>query len=175
MAQLKAEDMGVLVISRLHAVGMVHCQQDLTARAGIIHSVGLIHDVPRREPRGDRMLRVGDFDVQRLVGVIAERAVLDAHDLVPHRPFAIRQTAVVQNNDALAQMLSTVGVVLLAWTCFRGLPPARVGGLILAISLSLLTKRTTLFLIPLMLLVLSVAGTQLVTPLSGDSKRHPYG
>ena len=49
------------------------------------------------------MLRVGDFDVQRLVGVIAERAVMDAHDLVPHRPFAIRQTAVVQNNDALAR------------------------------------------------------------------------
>ena len=75
------------------------------------------------------------------------------------------------NNDALAQMLSTVVVVLLAWTCFRGLPLARVGGLIIVLSLSLLTKRTTLFLVPLMLVVLSAAGAQLVAPLRSDIKR----
>jgi hypothetical protein len=78
------------------------------------------------------------------------------------------------NNDALAQMLSTVVVVLLAWTCFRGLSPARLGGLIFVLSLSLLTKRTTLFLIPLVLVVLSAAGTRLVAPLHNGFKR-PVG
>jgi hypothetical protein len=74
----------------------------------------------------------------------------------------------VANNDALADFASATTFAALAWVCFRGWSTGR--GLLLGVPLmvALCTKRTTAFLVPLLLVSLVLmAWPRLVTRRSG--------
>ena len=59
------------------------------------------------------------------------------------------------NNDALAEMLASLTLTLVIWCCFRGLSYLHIITLIVLLLLGLFTKRTVLFLLPVILVFLA--------------------
>lgn len=60
------------------------------------------------------------------------------------------------NNDALANALAAFAFLLLARLLARGASPARLALLLLAVAAAILTKRTTAYLLPTLLVLLAV-------------------
>ncbi len=63
--------------------------------------------------------------------------------------------SVAVNNDALAEMLASLTLTLVIWCCFRGLSYLHIVTLIVLLLLGLFTKRTVLFLLPVILVFLA--------------------
>lgn len=86
MPGLKTEDAGLFEFTspgnRLHTLGMGDPEQGLAAEGPYIgHLVGLINHTPGFKPLGNRMAGVGDLNMEFLIMVIFETAVLYADQL----------------------------------------------------------------------------------------------
>ena len=79
MPGLKTEDAGLFEFTgpgnRLHALGMGDPEQGLAALPYIGHLVGLINHIPGFKPLDNRMVGVGNLNMEFLVHVIFETAV----------------------------------------------------------------------------------------------------
>ncbi|MYH12331.1 MAG: hypothetical protein F4191_05775 [Rhodothermaceae bacterium] len=105
MPRLEAEDTRTPVHPRpgdgAHAPGMVRCQQHLAVNPRIVHQDGLVIHLTGVAFFGARMGGIGDLDAQRLLGMMAEAAILDTDHLAPDRPLRVGKDGMVQEDDAL--------------------------------------------------------------------------